>query len=123
MSIKFNNNINDIFSKFSNVTKPSQIDLPTSKILNNDRKPSFKKHNITLELQNEETEEEILVRCESPNLEIYKIYNSENTIQYNDVEFEVKTQLNKENCNEPQLKLFVEKLILQKKFKKNGWTF
>jgi hypothetical protein len=121
---KFNNNINDNFSKFINVPKPSQIDLPTSKILNNDKKfPSFKKHNITLELQNEESEEEIIERCESPNLEMDKIYNSENTIQFKDVEFEVKTQLNKENCNEPQLKLFVEKLILQKKFKKNGWTF
>lgn len=103
-------------SKFTSIkndfTKFNTFNI--SKKLDNLDYVNVEKPSIEIELVYNDSKKEI-EKCESPIVEFPKIYNEEIIVE----EEIIKPELKKE----PSLKLLAEKLILQKKFKNNGWEF
>lgn len=117
MTSKFTQNINNI-SRWSYITKKSsEFDFPSYK------KPEIKIPEIKIQVQEEEIIYDDDMKsseiCNTPDIEMEKIYGDEMNIQFDEIEFHPSNNLEKE----PSLKLVVEKIILKKKFQRNGWTF
>jgi hypothetical protein len=119
MTSKFSQNNNN-FSRWINIPKKStEFDFP------NYKEPEIKEKEPEINIQIQE--EEFIYdddfkpseSCNTPDIEMDKIYCDEMQIKFDEVEFNPSNKLERE----PSLKLVVEKFLLKKKLERNGWTF
>ena len=115
MTSKFTQNINNI-SRWSYITKKSsEFDFPSYK------EPEIKIPEIKIQVQEIIYDDDMKSSeiCNTPDIKMENIYSDEMHYKFDEIDFNLSNKLDKE----PSLKLVVEKILLKKKFQRNGWTF
>ena len=117
MTSKFSQNNYNI-SRWSYIQKKSsEFDFP------NYKEPEIQIPEIKIQIQEEEIIYDDDMKsseiCNTPDIEMENIYSDEMHYKFDEIDFNSSNKLDKE----PSLKLVVEKIILKKKFQRNGWTF